>query len=744
MAKNETSKVNSPQNVPRKPLAPGPNSWAQTHQQQESTTSEKEDPRATNRDRYENKPIPKLPSEVAGQIAISHPKPYIQPAIPLVGTAPLLKGRAVTDPLAPKALFTGRKPSVNQFRNVSGQSKHGSDDEKQPSPSEQYPTGKAAQVLGVTPVLTGPKRSTAPSCSPTESSNEAENKPSSGSSSDRSLGDTPQVNSSPLPARRHLRSESDDNGVADASTTPDAKTHRELEQSQQDFTTPVQNHHKQIDSHLAPPKIANYRSVGEVGVIQSKGMHRVESFQGVIESALSPEEQTYAEVNDKAIPKSAALSRQNGQFLQPVSYSPNNYRGVWENDPAVVSFKKSTLSARANVDYAKGYSLPPFSPMPNEFTHERNTERNLPAQNSALTTPSVFGDNYTNASFPSSGQGSAQNLRSVHLAPHGATRFTDYKPPLGSANSWASESRNNSFASEIGPVSALLPPNWPHHHLSNSVPSPPHTRQDYQRPDPLSAGLSQLDLTIHHHIDTAFGSLSRLVTDKHDRVRDQVIRRIEDLEDGFGKNFRQIKSDLKGINSEVGRVKAAIHNFSAGNESIKELVLDLQGKLITLEQHVEENKRHCQQIITNQIVQFEDDRQPRSSTHGRTESAHGALDVSQDRHMLRDGASRTSSKARTSNKSSRGHRSNTVSSPTNGRVSEDRGARRDYLTDLAAVRGPVPDIREHPAYAGIPQPPSQMYDQNGVPIGLAYTAQVPYGAQQLGDGGWYQQAYGSG
>ncbi|KAL9100164.1 MAG: hypothetical protein Q9163_004429 [Psora crenata] len=749
MAENEQAKVNSADGTAPKHLAPGPNSWAQAHQRQHSVTTDKEEPRPTNRDRYENKLTPKPPSEAAVQASVLQPKAYIQPAIPLVGPPPIPKNRAVTDPVAPKPLFAGRKPSVTQLRKVFGHSKHNSEDDHPLPSSLDYPSGKAAELLGLKPVLVGPKRSTAPS-SAVMSSNADVTSDLSNASSSQSPDAVRQVQDTPLPMSCRVGSEDDHHPARDINNSADARKRNGLEQQQKESATSAQPQQQGTSIRLAPPKVASYGKVGEVGVVQGNGMHRVESFQGIIEDgtlSVKSEEQTRVGEDGQTTPKSAAFKEHNGHSTQPVSYSPNNYAGVWENDPAVVSSEDIRIPFffGAKINFAQGYSLPPFSPMPDGYPQTHTTDGSLPPQTSIANTPSVFGDNYTNASFPSSGQGSAQHFRDGFLAAHNAPRFTEYPLPPASSNSWASGSRNNSFVSGSAPASALLPPRWPSHHLSNSVPSPPQTRQDYQRPDPLSAGLSQLDMTIHHHIDNAFGSLSRLVTDKHDRVLDQVIRRLEDVEDRLGKGFKQMKSDIKGVNSELGKVKTAVHGFNAGQEGLKELLNGLEKKLGGLEQCIEEHKCQCQQIMTNQATSDEGDRQPRSTTHRRTESAHGALGTSQDRERQQNGGSRTSSKVRISNTSSRGHRTSTANSQTSARVSDNRGgARREYFAELGAARGPVPDIREHPAYAGVPQPPSQMYDQNGMPIGMAYTAPVTYGSQQLGDGGWYHQAYGSG
>lgn len=95
-----------------------------------------------------------------------HYRPYIQPAIPLVGTTPQQpKPRAVTDPVAPKPLFLGRNPSVNQLRKAFAHSRQGSRADKQTSPPLPYLTGKAAEILGLTEDER-PKRNTTPRSEP--------------------------------------------------------------------------------------------------------------------------------------------------------------------------------------------------------------------------------------------------------------------------------------------------------------------------------------------------------------------------------------------------------------------------------------------------------------------------------------------------------------------------------------------------------------------------------------------------
>lgn len=94
----------------------------------------------------------------------------------------------------------------------------------------------------------------------------------------------------------------------------------------EDPTTPRQDRQAEESRHLGPPKIASYGKVGDTGVLHGQGIVRVESVQGIIEHA-----------SGQTTPMSPTSSQHNVELLQPVSYSPNDYGGVWENDPAVVS-----------------------------------------------------------------------------------------------------------------------------------------------------------------------------------------------------------------------------------------------------------------------------------------------------------------------------------------------------------------------------------------------------------------------
>ena len=321
-------------------------------------------------------------------------------------------------------------------------------------------------------------------------------------------------------------------------------------------------------------------------------------------------------------------------------------------------------------------------------------------------------------------------------------RFSQYQTSFPSANSWASESQSNSLGSNIPPLSALLPPRWPHHHSMNAVPSPPANQHDFQRAGSVSVALTQIELTVHHHIDTAFGSLSRLISDKHDRMMDQTLHRLENLEDTVSKGFRVVKGEIKDVRKEFGKLQGRLIDESKSSDHIVGLVKRLEGKLDAFQAQVEQHAAEVKHTIAEQGT-TELHHQQRSVSHRRTESAHGALGRDEQRQHYQSGASTSTNSARQSETSSRRNRSNTTGSQSAGHMSDDRSTRKETYAEVGAPKEAVPDLRDHPAFAGIHRGHNQalQHSQTGLPNSMH---SLPFETPSLSDGRWYQQAYGQG
>ena len=348
--------------------------------------------------------------------------------------------------------------------------------------------------------------------------------------------------------------------------------------------------------------------------------------------------------------------------------------------------------------------------------------------------PTEFMNGYGNGNYTDTLPGANP---SANLNPNpNAAYSSDYHHPFPSANSWVS---GNSFTSTNAPLSALLPPSWPNHHSNNSVPSPPHNQLDYQRPGSMSAAIARLELTLHHHIDRTAGSLSKLISDKHDGAMDQTIRRLENIEETVSKGFRNLKADFKDIKNDIDGLKGELVGVVEGSSRVQNFFIGLDGKLEALEKGVKEHSCQCLQVTAERSsIVPEIERQQEGVSQRWIESAHGALGQNEQRQQFRSGASRSSNSAHHSGNSNRAHRSNTSNSHSGNKMSDEMDTRREYFAELGAARGPMPDLRDHPAFSGIQQAQGQInsHDRDVIMNGL------PYEHPSLSDGRWYQQAYG--
>lgn len=349
MAHQDRPRVKLPDHIIRKPVTPGPNSWAQAQQQQYSENYPNQNFRVTNRDKYEDKPMPPPPllEEASPPRTILPQKPYIQPAIPLTSQVPSRsksKNRAVTDPVAPKPLFASRKTSVTQLGKKFSASKSKGETCKDNTRNESEPTAtgmlcseKPAQVLGLYPAQDN-KRNTPPTSAPNPIIPDPFRISYEGPDEQVDTS-ARQVQSTPVPTRRYLT----ENGLPTPTLMQpsDASASNETGPRKQDQTS--NNDARSLrDGLLHPPKVGTFGNVGDVGVIQENRMQRYESFRGIIET-VSPTK-SHGENKDTASIDSqltTGRSQDTGLSLASEVYTPGDYRGVWENDPAVVSTTNS-------------------------------------------------------------------------------------------------------------------------------------------------------------------------------------------------------------------------------------------------------------------------------------------------------------------------------------------------------------------------------------------------------------------
>ena len=354
MVDEHTLKVKLPGSILRKPVVPGPNSWAlseQQHKQQQHTHGLSNAPKVIKRDIYENKPMPPPPPpDSPSPDARLQPKVYIQPAVPLVSPLPATKTpqkRAVTEPVVPKPLFGSRKISVTELRRKYSNSKPKAIAPEAPEEVTRQSTprppacaeevGPPVQGLG-TQSVEGLVRVTTPVPVPAKSTSNPFLTTYNTPLQEKSEHGRP-LQTTPLPTRRYLR----ENGIPTPklAETFDLAKHQAREHVQKEGVRPVDsNEHVRAAATLYPSRVGTYANTGEVGRVEANGLHRVESCVGVIENAGSGDSNgnaTFTNSSEGPSQPSTAQDSSTGGLQPSVVYTPSDYGGVWENDPAVVS-----------------------------------------------------------------------------------------------------------------------------------------------------------------------------------------------------------------------------------------------------------------------------------------------------------------------------------------------------------------------------------------------------------------------
>ena len=322
-------------------------------------------------------------------------------------------------------------------------------------------------------------------------------------------------------------------------------------------------------------------------------------------------------------------------------------------------------------------------------------------------------------------------------------------------------------ATSDAPFHPGIPPfflNGPGH---NGVPPPPLTFRDYHPPSgPISPELHIVELNLHHHIDTCFASLSRLVTNKIDQSTDQIIRVQENQDENMTKLTKGTKEDIRSIHEIIStfekemreaqatrqpvefleNLPSTMDNMSLVMQKLGEKLEDLHvgvsnpadsetgRKLLGMEQKLRELAGKVDRLLDR----MPSDHQGNGMSPRRSQSAsQPSPNTYGPRHQYQSGNSFASASTRNINASSRGRRINS------GAITDGRNARREFFAEMGNSMGTAPDLQQHPAYLHTPHSPA--YDANGFPVGLGPhgpSYQMPAFAGR-DPNAWYQQAYGN-
>ncbi|KAI4155779.1 MAG: hypothetical protein LQ341_000139 [Variospora aurantia] len=699
MSQAQAPRVKLPNVTPPKLSLPNTNSWA---------VGQEQTPTATHRDKYENKPMPPTPevspTPVEKPLTARKNRGYIQPAVPLKSPSqanPSLKNRAVTDPI-PKPLFTSTTNTVNQFKCLKrvpllisnlaqlrkkysqSRNKHKSKEDEEntnhgPATPPLVLTHKASQILGVYPVF-GNDRNNPPASAPPSTHTPDPFRTSTGSKDQRHASPSRQVQSTPVPTRRYLQ----ENCTPISTVVWASQESKEAQNVEADGNEQFRPRGSN-DGFLDLTRLGTYGRKCEIEYVNENITQRVPSFAGIIEHPGESRDVEHCDDPDHFANEgnqSTLRTQFSGEILQPMIYTPHDYAGVWENDPNV------------------GHTLPPFSPF----------HQPPPSEAGQRTVSQTSGD------VPII----------LQRFPGESSLGSGYTQTLQSQNSWASSGIGNSFT-QLDPPStgAGTTPRFPTHIRTNSVPPPPLSYPGFQPSGPMPPGLLQMQLHLHHHVETCFGSLMRLSTDHADRTVDKLVRRIDDLQETVEKGFKGLRSEVKEVRKEMVSMRQELAVRPRASVSLKDSISSLDEKLGHLDQKFDTLESHYQRVAA-ELAGSERDAtssvysQSKESPRRRSESAHTSASFRPEPRQpdLSGAAYSSSSSAHRSVTSSRGRRSNTTSSDE-----------RDMRSGAASAQMQIPDIRDHPAYRGV----AEAHGLNN--------PNTPF-FQAPSFSNWYQRAYG--
>ena len=321
--------------------------------------------------KYEDKPMPPIPGEQAGEkeSQITMPKVRRDKIVPVTPFFPSYhssnasdkdKKRSVTEPAANTFQSVGSKVSVKNIRAklTGGESTKTGDGtnvgapKTQPTyaPNEPMPsqkTEKAARVLGVYPKAKDQIQSiqNPPASAPATTEAHYKSDDSTHNVQDAKDGSRRNATSTPVPLYGQPTARYLEENQPEGPAILTEKIHKAPKMKP---TINVDDKAEGIifgDGMLSPTKLGNYGFRHEVQTREVEAVARVASHAVIVENAAENGDEPDT-MKSGEIPLTGSSTLTNpysrmfelgGEMLQPVKYSPNSYEGIWENDPNVVS-----------------------------------------------------------------------------------------------------------------------------------------------------------------------------------------------------------------------------------------------------------------------------------------------------------------------------------------------------------------------------------------------------------------------
>ena len=340
-------------------------------------------------------------------------------------------------------------------------------------------------------------------------------------------------------------------------------------------------------------------------------------------------------------------------------------------------------------------------------------------------------------------------------------------PSYGSINSLAPSSVYNSSAESV-PMSASQPsakpaplfasapeaidPDASNARVDNGfghfVPPPPSTFPGYQ--PAAGPDLTHFGMTLHHHIETSFDRLCRLVINKHDSLGDELVKRCEHLEEKVYKSSKGIsRADMNQLKREFDTMKHDLTVNSVAVNELKQMITVLTDKVTALDRN--DGNRQSQNTMVPTGGMGSETETGQQDNNPDTPTRRG-IGVSRNRPHNRRQSNQAAPIApiapngpRQGNRGGyHGRRSNAGANFASRRGSDNRYSQSEQFADpsLSEMSMP-PDLRDHPAFQ---QQSHFTYDDGSAPPMHGTQPMVHQGPNgymyempSFGHSSWYDQ-----
>ena len=284
-----------------------------------------------------------------------------------------------------------------------------------------------------------------------------------------------------------------------------------------------------------------------------------------------------------------------------------------------------------------------------------------------------------------------------------------------------------------------------HHSAVNSVPPPPNSHPDFQASAVIPPGLGQLELAIHHHIDSSANFVSRMVEENHNKVLDKVLRRMDDMEDSQYRASRRLQEEMNELKKVIGNMRSEVKTAKKDDKLVYKMLNKVDGKMVEMETNIQAlgNRSPDNPQGTQAERHTVTEPSQTATTAGHSSAPRGQSGGYEGGSPHHSGPTASVSGQHQTSRAARRRSSRAIKGGAEeARREEHRARGAQILAEVASMRLPAPNINDHPAYRGNVQEAEQ--STGGafeIPADFVPPDTAGFQKPTYSNGNWFRQVY---